>query len=313
MKLSETKDELLKCRIRAKEDDGSYVVFIDELAEKRSVPHARLRPLLSAQRDSFISRDSDQYAKNVSMKESIDKFGFGLRNVRMRTKSQHSNDLNIDYAAICNSFNFEPYINLSNFNLAANNRNEVIAYPMVYNTQPPNMNSNNNSGANNTNTSSKSAKNRNQNSQNHPGQNDTNDKQQQSQKVDNDNSYGKHVHDTKTDVQQTPTTTTGYYQHHSPEQHVDAAVSTTQHPNYYAQGTTAPIYYCATSDYSEQGMYSSEMVMHPSVYTFQAPYQTPPMQPNMYAPIPANQTSHYPVPVTGGWPTYTPPINPQGE
>lgn len=312
MKLSETKDELLKCCIRAKEDDGSYVVFIDELAEKRSVPHTSLRPLLSALRDSFISRDSDQYAKNMSMKENIDKFGFGSRNVRMRTKSQQSNDLNIDYAAICNSFNFEPYINLSNFNLATNNHNELIAYPMVY-AQSTNMSSNNNSAAN-TNTSSKPAKNRNQNSQNHTIQNDTNDKQQQSQKSDNDNSYGKNVHESKTDVQQTPTTTTGYYQQQSQDQH-DAMVSTT-HPhmaNYYAQGTTAPVYYCATPEYSEQGIYSSEMVMQPGVYAIPAPYQAPPMQPNMYAPISGNQTSHYPVPVTGGWPAYTPPINPQGQ
>lgn len=74
------------------------------------------------------------------------------------------------------------------------------------------MNSNNDSGGNNKTS----------NPQSHVSE--SSDKQQQSLKVDNESSYGKNVHDTKTDVQQTPTTAPGFYHHQTQDQYVDASI-----------------------------------------------------------------------------------------
>lgn len=318
MKLSETTDDLQICRIESKEDDGMYVVYVDKLAENRSVSYTSLRPLNDTLHNSFKSRDSDQYMKNKSMKGRCEKFGFSSRNVTSHIKSKLPNDSDITYDAICNTFNFEPYINLSNFNFTSNNQNEVIAYPLVY-SQSTNMNPSNNTSGN-TNNSSKPSKNRNQNAQNHAIiQHNSNDNQQNNQKGDNENSYGKNVNELKGSDVQTPTT---YYQHQhqSQEQHGDTIVPVTlpvpniqQHhaPNYYNQGS-ASVYYCATPEYNEQGVFSSEMLMQPGVYAIQNPYQTPPIQPNVYAPVSGNQAAHYPIPVNT-WPAYNPPMNPQGN
>lgn len=318
VRLNDTKDDLLKCRIRAKgPNDEQYVVFIEKFGEKRTVPAASLQPLSGMERDMFATRRCDQYAKSEYNKGNNDKFAvYGLRNVKSYTKSQDFDDLIFGRDAICKSIDLEPYISLSNFEFPSDSQQKVIAYPMVY-PQTTNMSTNNNSGTNNNNnTSSKIIKGRNQSQVNLNC--DANiEKQQQVQitKIEEENSYNTNAHDSKQDFQQAPNAVTGYYQHPSQDQHVDAGsipVSHQQHvPSQYFHPGVAPVYYCPTSEYSEQNLYPSEMVMPHGVYAIPHAYQAPPMQPAMYAPIAGNQ-SHYPVPV-GGWPGYTPPVNSQGK
>lgn len=315
MKLNDSDTRLHKCRINAKEtsdeekeSNDSYVVFIEKLGEKRSVPLSSLRPLSGTERELTASHRCDQYTKLPYKKYNHNKYE-SLNAHRIACKKE-TNNFSVDYDAICKSLDFESYINLSNFDFASNNQQELIAYPMVF-TQS-NMSSNNNSNSN-SNGGSKGMKNRGQNAQNQSNlSGDLNDKQaNQMSKIDEENSYANIGHDSKVDSQLGSNQSTGYYQHQ--EQSVDGVPINQPHTtNYYNQGLPPTVYYCPTSEYNEQNMYSSEMVMPNSMYAFPQ-YHAPPMQPNMYAPVAGNQSSHYPVQV-GGWHAgYNPAMNAQGK
>lgn len=306
---------LYKCRVNAKEtskkekeSDDKYVVFIEKLGEKRSVPVSSLRPLSGAERDLTASMTArcDQYANSPHKKYNHNKCE--SVNVSRVTTKKETNDFSVNYDAICKSLDLESYINLSNFDFASNNQQELIAYPMVF-TQS-NMSSNNNSNSN-SNSGSKGMKNRNQNAQNQNNlSGDLNDKQNnQMTKIDEENSYKNIGHDSKADSQLGSNQSSGYYQHQ--EQNVDGGSVNQQHTaSYYNQGLPPTVYY--STEYNEQNVYSSDMVMPNSVYTF-PPYHAPPMQPNMYGPMAGNQGSHYPVQF-GGWHAgYNPAMNPQGN
>lgn len=310
-------NDLLKCRIKAKGSNGDeYIVHIENLGEKRSVPFSSLRPLSGTECDIVQPRRRDTYTKLASKKPSIECVSHSAAS--NKKGPEMTSDLALEHDAICKiqkSLDLESYISLSNFNFTRTNQHEIIAYPLVY-SQPNNMSTNNNSGGNSNTSSSKTGKNRNQNSQNQNNvQCDSNEKQQQVllSKADEDHSYAKNVHESQQDTQQTPNSSIGYYQNQHQEQNIDASVpvSQPQVPNFYPQGgaSVAPIYYCPTPEYNDQ-MYSSEMIVPQGVYTIPA-YQTPQMQPNMYAPINGNPAPHYPVQV-GTWPGYNPPMNQQG-
>lgn len=323
VRLSDTKEEPLKCRIQSKgPNDESCVVFVEKLGKTRTVPYASLQPLSGIERDIFGTRRCDQYAKSAYRNGNTDKFGgYGVRNVRSYTKSQNFDEMIFDSDAICKSIDLEPYISLSNFDFTSNNQQQLIAYPMVY-SQTPNMSTNNSSSANsnaNNNNTSKNIKNRNQNLQTQANSAlvacDTNEKQQQVQntKIDEENSYNIISHESKHDFQQTTNTTAAFYQHPPQDQNVDAGIPVSQQQHvsgYFPQGV-APVYYCPTSEYNDQNLYSSEMVMPQGVYAIPHAYQAP-IQHAMYAPISGNQGSHYTVPV-GSWPAYNPPMNPPGK
>lgn len=310
VKLCDENDELLKCRIQAKIRDDLFIVFIDKLAEKRSVSCESLRPLIGA--PGFMKAEAAATAASrhatfpTRANTSIDRIASDMRSVKSHMKCQSIDGLSIDYDAICNSFDFESYLSLSNFHFASHNQPELIACPMVY-SQSGNMGANSNTSGQNAKNNKNRQSNAAQNNSN-CGQSDVNDKAQAKGQDTDGNSYGKSGHEIKVEVQQAPTPTTGYYQHQTPDPNAAIDAGPTPMSNYYQPGI-APFYYCAApTEYSDQGVYSSDMVMQPSVYAIPAPYQAPPMQP-MYAPIAGNQTTHYPVPVSG-WPAQ--PINPQG-
>ncbi|XP_031628547.1 protein ovarian tumor locus-like [Contarinia nasturtii] len=313
VRLNDIEDELFKCRIKSKgSSSNTYVVYIEQLGEKRLVPFTSLRPLNDKRCESIKSRHHDPCAKPISKKASIEYVSqHQTRDASLHTlKREKFDDYVFDYDAICEiskTLDLDSYINLSNF--PTNNQQEIIAYPLAY-SQNPNMNTNNGSNSNNNNTVATKMKNRNQNS-NNAKVSDSNEKQQHQQqqhqmsKADDEIPYTKNVHDTKQESQ------SGYYSHQAPEQHVDTG---TQQPmsGYYSQSST-PVYYCSTSEYNEPNqVYQSEMVLppHGSVYTIPA-YQAPPIQPNLYTPIAGNQMPHYPVHV-GNWPAYNQPNNAQG-
>lgn len=286
----------------------TYVVFIEKLGEKRSVPQSSLRPLCGTESDFAASHRSDQYAKSAYKKYHHIKYD--SPSVSRVGCNKDVNDFPVDYDAICKSLDFESYINLSNFEFASNNQQELIAYPIY--SQTNNMSStNNSSGSNNGANGSKGMKNRGQNSQNQSNLScESTDKPTSSMsKIDEDNSYAKNSHDTKQDSQPAMNQT-GYYQ----DQNVDSMSANQSHmPNYYHQGVAPAVYYCPTPEYNEHNMYPSEMVIPNSVYAIPQPYHAPPMQPSMYAPVAANQSTPYPVHV-GGWHTgYNPAVNPQGK
>lgn len=339
-------DELLKCQIQAKMKDDTFIVFIEELKEKRLVPCSHLRPLHSALTREFFQ--PKRIYGGIGQQSQIDRYGYDLHgNTKSRTKRQRTSNFGFDYDAICNSgFDFEPYINLSNFTLApTNSQRELIAYPMAY-TQSGNMNSNNsnnnNSGGNQT-GNTKSMKNRQQPSN---GQHQTvndGDNKLTALKIDTDNSgsagiggqYGKNGHESKIDSRPSSVLSSSaasfhhnyqhQQQHQMPEPNVtttDASTAPAGHPpmsSYYHQGTTAtataPVYYYQASADEHSGIYSpSEMVHYiPTAYQATTSATAPPTMPGMYGPaISSTQIAHYPVPVSG-WSAYTQPINPQGK
>lgn len=310
-------DELLKCHIQAKMRDDTFIVFIEKLAEKRLVPWSHLRPLRSAS-SSSLSREffpTNRICGGIGQ-SYVDRYGYNLHgSTKSRTKRQHIDNFTTgignDCDAICNSeFDFEPYINLSNFTLSTSNaQREIIAYPMAY-AQSGNGNSSN--GGNST-ANTKSMKNR----QSNNAQHQTNDGDSKSAvlKIDTDNGngnggngsgvggggqYGKGGHDSKNDSQQSNTSassTTSHqqsYHHQQQQQHqmpepnviVDASTgmpAAAGHPpmsSYYHQGTVAtatagaPVYYYQTTADDQSGIYSSsDMVVPHGVYAIPA-YQS---------------------------------------
>lgn len=246
VKNNDSNDELLKCRIQAKMDDDTFIVYIDKLAVKRLVPWAHLRPLHSASfpfPSSLSTREFFRKNRNDigggDSQSCIDRFAYNLHSsTKSHTKCQRLDNLTgvsgaYDYsAAICNSaFDFEPYTNLSNFALPQSNiQREIIAYP-VYTQSSGNMNNANNTsnssnasssggGSNNTTSGNgKSMKSR-QPTNNCAQQHQTNNGDGKSQlialKIDTENNggsvgggqYGKNGHESKIDSQPLSTSTT---------------------------------------------------------------------------------------------------------
>lgn len=311
--MSETSDDLLKCRVKEKETNSdTCVVFIGKLGEKRSVPLTSLRPLSGTECIAVESHRRDPYMKSAS--KIANKYGYGSLNVALHTqdKEKKLDSLVLDYDAICEiskTLDFESYINLSNIKFTSNQQQELIAYPMLY-AHTNNMTSNNSNGNLNTGGPKKS-RNQNASIQSHM-QHDATDKPPHG-KMDDENSYGKNVLESKPDSQSNQAND-GYYQQQPQDQNVDGSVPMNQQvPGYYHQTGVAPIYYCPTPEYNESNVYTSEMVMPQGVYAVPAhAYQVPQMQPNIYAPVAANPAAPYPVNV-GNWPAYNPQVNPQGK
>lgn len=312
-------------------------MFLEKLAEKRLVPLSHLRPLYVA--SPHCDRYSRDYTKSRSKYQRIANF---------------TTDASYNCDAICNSgFDFEPYINLANFELSPTNAyRELITYPIYSQSGAMNpKNGNNPSHGGN----SKSMKNRQSNTVQHQTNDGGDDKVTTPQNdTDNDGNgaagasggvqqYGKNAHESKIDSQQpTSSSTTGHQQSYHPHQHHqmpepnDGAlggmlpVATTTPSGhlqpissyYHHQGampvSSAPIYYYQAD---EQIYTPSDMVVPHGVYAVPAAYQPtttaagpPSMQPNMYTPaITSTQAGHYPAVQVANWPPFTQTMNPQGK
>lgn len=277
-------DELLKCHIQMKMRDDTFIVYIEELGEKRLVPWSHLRPLRTLSPSSPLSRDFFPMHRIYGGfgQSYVDRYGYNLHgNTKSRIKRQRIANFTTDFPynrdAICNSgFDFEPYINLSNFNLNASNaQREIIAYPMVY-SQTSNMQSNN-SNSNSSNGGNSTGNSKSKNRQSHNAQHPTNDGETKvtvlKNETDNGNGnsgggggsgtegqkYGKNGQESKSDSQSANTSsssTTSHQQqqqsyHHQQHQMSEPSVTvdtssgmpaTVSHPqmsSYYHQGQLA--------------------------------------------------------------------------
>lgn len=296
--------------------DDTFIVFIEKFAEKRLVPWTHLRPLHAS---SPLSRDFFPMHNNRIYggigQPFMYRCGYNLHgNTKSHTKRQRNGNFTTDFSynrdAICNSdFDFEPYINLSNFSLNASHaQRELIAYPMVY-SQSGNMNSNN-SNSNPTNGgnltgNSKSMKNRQQNNVQHQTNEGESKVTVLKNETDNGNGngngsggaggqqYGKNGHEVKmqNDSQSSNTSSSSSVGHqqsyHQQQQMAEPNVTvvtssgvpaTVSHPpvsNYYQQGPVvtapAPVYYYPTAADDQNGVYaSSDMIVPHGVYAIPA-------------------------------------------
>lgn len=309
--MNDQNDELVKCQILAKMKDDTFIVYIEKFAEKRLVPWTHLRPLHAS---SPLSRDFFPMPNNriyggIGQPFSY-RCGYNLHgNTKAHTKRQRIGNFTTGFSynrdAICNSdFDFEPYINLSNFSLNASHaQRELIAYPMVY-SQSGNMNSNNSNSNPSNGGNSKSMKNRQQNNAQHQA-NDGENKVVTVLKNDTDNGngnangggggagsqqYGKNGNESKNDSQSSNTSsssTAGHQQSYHQQQQMaepnvivnasggmPATVSHQPVSNYYQPGPVAtapaPVYYYQAGD-DQNGVYApSDMMVPHGVYAIPA-------------------------------------------
>lgn len=298
--------------------DDTFIVYIEKIAEKRLVPWSHLRPLHAAA-SSPLSRDffpvhNNRICDGIGQSYMY-RCDYNLHgNTKSYTKRQRIGNFTTGFSynrdAICNSdFDFEPYINLSNFSLNASHaQRELIAYPMVY-SQSGNMNSNNSnsnpSNGGNSTGNSKSMKNR----QSNNAQHQPNDVESKVTVLKNDTDngngngngnggggqqYGKNGHEMKNDSQSSNTSSSsnaGHQQSYHQQQQQQMAEpnvtvdtssgmpTTVSHPpmaaNYYQQGplatAPAPVYYYPTAADDQNGIYgSSDMVVPHGVYAIPA-------------------------------------------
>lgn len=122
-KLRESQQDLYKCHIQEMSPNkGSCLVFVEELAEKHSVPYSYLKPL--PQYRCFYNRCSYQPLEVYKTKKSYDKRG---KNDGLEW-NKYSKRGNNNYKCIEDTVDLNPYTDLSNFQPYSY---EIVAMPMT--------------------------------------------------------------------------------------------------------------------------------------------------------------------------------------